>query len=36
MKFNSGKEAIAYSPLAWVQHQANQINSNGYIGETGK
>lgn len=36
MKFNSGKEALAYSPLAWVQHQANQINSNGYIGETGK
>lgn len=40
MKFNSGKEALAYSPLAWVQHQANSLNSNEgvgkYIGSTGK
>lgn len=40
MQFNSGKEALAYSPLAWVQHQANSMNSNEgvgkYIGPTGK
>jgi len=33
MKFNSGKEAFAYSPLAWIQHQANSLNSNDGVGK---